>query len=194
MNKLVAVVDIETTGFQNQGGLIVEVGIVGLNLSTGEVVEEFSSLVKEKGFGEKHTKQPYGWIFQNSTLKPEEVDNAPLWESVKPAIQKVFDKYPLGATAYNKRFDFGFLKSRGLKIKELNCIMLKATPIVNLPSNRGFSTPKWPTVEEAWAYFFPSRPYQEAHRALDDAVHEAQIAYAIKLNEKNKVLQENAQQ
>jgi DNA polymerase-3 subunit epsilon len=96
-----------------------------------------------------------------------------------PEIQNVLNKYSLGATAYNKAFDFGFLKSRGLQIKELDCIMLSATPVVNLPPNPGYSTPKWPKVEEAWEYFFPQIEYKEAHRALDDAKHEALIAYEL---------------
>jgi DNA polymerase III epsilon subunit-like protein len=61
--KNIAIVDIETSGFQNEGGLIVEVGIVGLNLETGIVTNEFNAIVKEDSFGEKHSKSPYGWVF-----------------------------------------------------------------------------------------------------------------------------------
>jgi DNA polymerase-3 subunit epsilon len=104
-----------------------------------------------------------------------------------PEIQNVLNKYSLGATAYNKAFDFGFLRSRGLQIKELDCIMLSATPVVNLPPNFGYSTPKWPKVEEAWEYFFPQVEYKEAHRALDDARHEALIAYELYKIEKFKI-------
>lgn len=182
----IAVVDIETTGFQKQGGLIVEVGIVGLNLDDGSIRTEFSSVVREHGFNQKHTRRPYGWIFENSTLTPKEVAQAPLFDDMAEQIQGVLDKYPAGATAYNKAFDFGFLSSRGLSFKELNCIMLKASPIVNLPPNPGFSAPKWPSVEEAWAHFFPNKAYKEKHRALDDALHEARIAYAIHQMTKKK--------
>jgi len=175
----IAVVDIETSGFQGQGGLIVEIGIVGLDLDTGEVTNEFDSIVKEDGFDEKHAESPFGWVFKNSDLKFEDVMKAPALTDLLPEIQAIFDKYPLGATAYNKRFDFGFLGSRGLNIKELSCIMLKATPIVNLPPNSGHGSPKWPKVEEAWDYFFPDVPYKEEHRALDDARHEALIAHEI---------------
>ncbi len=96
-----------------------------------------------------------------------------------PEIQSIFNNYSLGATAFNKQFDFGFLKSRGLLIKELPCIMLSATSLVNLPPNPGYTTPKWPKVEEAWEYFFPNTEYIEAHRALDDARHEALISYEL---------------
>lgn len=177
--KEIAVVDIETSGFQKQGGLIVEIGIVGLNLETGNITNEFDEIVKEDGFGESHSKAPYGWVFQNSDLKYEEVLYADNLISMIPKIQTIFDKYSLGATAFNKQFDFGFLKSRGFKIKELPCIMLSAAPIVDLPPNPGFSDAKWPKVEEAWEYFFPNTAYKEAHRALDDARHEALMAHEL---------------
>ena len=177
--KEIAIVDIETSGFQNQGGLIVEIGIVGLNLDTGEVTNEFDAVVKEPDFGERHTKTPYGWIFKNSDLGYKEVLSANDLTQMISKIQTIFDKFSLGATAFNKQFDFGFLKSRGLKIKELPCIMLSAAPVVDLPPNPGFSDAKWPKVEEAWKYFFPNIVYKETHRALDDARHEALIAYAL---------------
>ena len=175
----IAVVDIETTGFQNQGGLIVEVGVVGLDLETGDINDEFESIVKEEGFGLRHTQEPYGWIFQNSDLKYEDVIEANDFDAVIPEMQGVLERFTLGATAYNKQFDFGFLGSRGLRIKELPCIMLTASPVVNLPPNPGFSDPKWPKVEEAWEHFFPDDKYIEAHRALDDARHEALITHEL---------------
>jgi DNA polymerase-3 subunit epsilon len=177
--KNIAIVDIETSGFQNKGGLIVEVGIVGLNLETGIVTNEFNAIVKEDSFGEKHSKSPYGWVFQNSDLVYDDVLCANNLTSMLPEIQGIFNKYTLGATAFNKQFDFGFLKSRGLRIKELPCIMLTAAPVVNLPPNPGFRDAKWPKVEEAWEYFFPDTKYIEAHRALDDAQHEALIAHEL---------------
>jgi hypothetical protein len=177
--KEIVVVDIETSGFQHQGGLIVEVGIVSLNLNTGLISIEFNEIVKENGFGEKHAKYPYGWIFKNSDLQYTDVLNAIELIKIIPKIQEVFDKYPCGATAFNKQFDFGFLKSRGLRIKELPCIMLSAAPVVGLPPHPGYFDPKWPKVQEAWDFFFPRSEYIEAHRALDDARHEALIAYEL---------------
>lgn len=175
----IAIVDIETTGFQNQGGLIVEVGVVGLDLESGNISDEFDAIVRENEFGAMHRRKPYGWVFQNSDLKYEDVLLARNLTKTLPEIQGVLDKYPLGATAYNKQFDFGFLKSRGLRVKELPCIMLSAAPVVDLPPNPGFFDAKWPKVEEAWKYFFPNAKYKEAHRALDDARHEAQIAHEL---------------
>lgn len=175
----IVVVDIETSGFQPQGGLIVEVGMVSLNLGTGGITDEFNEIVQENGFGEKHARDPFGWIFKNSDLRYEEVLRAGNLLELIHDIQSIFDKYPYGATAYNKQFDFGFLKSRGLRIRELPCIMLSATPVVDLPPNPGYRDPKWPKVQEAWDFFFPDSDYVEAHRALDDARHEAMIAYEL---------------
>ena len=57
--------------------------------------------------------------------------------------------------------------------------MLSASPVVDLPPNPGFSDAKWPTVAEAWEYFFPATGYEEAHRALDDARHEALLVHEL---------------
>ncbi|MEA3285808.1 MAG: hypothetical protein U9Q77_00335 [Candidatus Marinimicrobia bacterium] len=95
-----------------------------MNLETGIITNEYDAIVKENGFGKNHAKKPYGWIFQNSDLKYEDVLLANDLSVILPEVQTILDKYLLGATAFNKQFDFGFLKSRGLNIRELPCIML----------------------------------------------------------------------
>lgn len=175
----IAVVDIETTGFLNQGGLIVEVAIAELDTDNGNTALVFESVVREKAFRITHTRHPFGWIFQHSDLTPADVFAAPLFEDVRPVMQSVLDGYPAGATAFNKDFDFPFLRSRGLVIRDLPCIMKTACPVLNLPSKKGYSTPKWPNVQEAWDFFFRHSGYHEAHRAADDALHEAMILYQL---------------
>lgn len=178
MQNQILVVDIETTGFLNQGGKIVEVGMVLLNLLDGSVTSVYNSVVNEAGFDRNHTRNPYGWIFSNSDLSYDEVANAPGLESEKATIQALFDQYP--ATAFNKSFDFDFLRDRGFRINDLACPMLLATPICKLPAMYGRSGYKWPKVEEAWEHFFgPDTGYVEAHRGLDDAKHEALIVYEL---------------
>lgn len=177
MNTIL-VVDIETTGFLNKGGKIVEIGIVKLDLSTGEITPAYNALVREDGFGPNHTTGAYGWIFSNSDLTYEEVENAPSLESQREEIQVLFDEYY--ATAFNKAFDFDFLRDRGFTIKDLPCPMKVATPICKLPNKFGYNSYKWPTVEEAWEHFFGSQTgYIEAHRGYDDAAHEAEIVYRL---------------
>ena len=178
MSKIL-VLDIETTGFLDQGGSIVEIGIVELCLETGHIDVIFDSLLKENILTAKHREEPMGWIFRNSNLTPEEVRKAPPATEVLTKVQKILDKYPLGCTAYNKQFDFGFLKDRGLKVKALPCPMLLATDICKLPSRHGYDSYKWPSVEEAWEHFFPTIKYDELHRGADDAEHEALIVYEL---------------
>lgn len=185
MNKTILVVDIETTSFLNQGGKIVEIGIVKLDLVTGKITPVYSSLINEPGFDINHTKEPFGWIFKNSDLTFDEIKFAPSLESQREIIQGLFNEFE--ATAYNKEFDFGFLIDRGFKINELSCPMLLSTPIVNLPANSGFKQPKWPKVEEVWKLFFGKTGYVEAHRGLDDAKHEAKIVYELFKRGKFKV-------
>ena len=168
----IVVVDIETTGLKNYKDYIVEIGIVELNLSTGETTVLYDELVKEEGF-DKSCKN--SWVFKNTDLTIKQIMEAsPL--DVK-SIQEIFNQY--FATAFNKKFDFGFLKYRGLKIKELPCPMLISTNICKLKNNyrAGF---KWPKVQEAWDFFFGKETgYVEKHRGCDDAIHEAQIVYRL---------------
>jgi DNA polymerase III subunit epsilon len=167
----IGIVDIETTNFLNAGGNIVEIGIASLDTETGEVEKCFGSLCLEEGFSKKDEN---AWIFSNSDLTLEEVESAPSLESIREDVQNAIDSFD-AVTAFNKRFDFDFLRSRGFKIeKEWPCPMLKATPICKCVSV-GRSSYKWPKVEEAWEFFFPDEPYIEAHRGLDDAMHEAKI-------------------
>lgn len=175
----IAIIDLETTGFLNQKGLIVEIGIASLDLNNGTIKEEFSSLVKEPGFNTAHTKAPYGWIFDNSTLEYEQVKQAPAMHELFDQIQGVINKFPAGITAYNAAFDLPFLKARSFSFKPLPCPMLAATPVVNLPPAGRRNEPKWPKVQEAWNYLFGDTGYIEKHRALDDALHEAKIVYEL---------------
>ena len=174
-SKKVAVVDIETTGFNPLKELILEIGIVELSLLTGETKILFDSFIKEQEFGEKHRD---AWIFSNSDLKFEDIENAPLFDNLKETINEIFNKYPV--TAFNKSFDLGFLKARGINIPiELPCIMLTATNICRIPFPSGGSGYKWPKCQEAWDFFFTDSEYIEKHRAADDAIHEAKILFEL---------------
>lgn len=165
----IAVVDIETTGFLPKG-LILEVGIAELDLETGNTIPIYDKLVKESGFCEDHKDS---WIFKNSDLKFEDIMQADPLDAA--AIQGILNSYQ--ATAFNKRFDFEFFRSRGLKINELDCPMLLSVNVCRLPGK--YRAYKWPTVEEAWKHFFPNEPYSEKHRGVDDALHEAKIVYEL---------------
>ncbi len=167
----VTVIDIETTGLDPLKDLIIEVGIVELSLINGETKILFDSFVKEPEYGEEHRDS---WIFNNSDLKFEDSEDAPLFNDLKKEIDEICNLNP--TTAFNKSFDLGFLKAREIKIPiELPCIMLTATNICRIPFPNGGSKYKWPSCQEAWDFFFPDIDYIEKHRAADDAIHEAKI-------------------
>lgn len=170
-NNKIIVVDIETTGFLNDGGLILEIGIVELDLDTGYTKIIYNELVREDKFGQKHENS---WIFENSDLTYKGMSDAQPIDM--KAIQTIFNKYR--ATAYNKKFDFDFLRSRGFIINELYCPMLFATKVCKIPGYCG--SWKWPKVQEAWDFLFgKDTGYIEEHRGADDALHEANIVYEL---------------
>lgn len=177
MTDKILIVDIETTGFLNQGGKIVEVGIVELNLSNGERKILFDEVCHESGITLEELKN--SWIVKNSDLNVELVKYSENLERKKKRIQKIFNDYPAGATAFNNVFDFGFMENRGFVfVKKLPCPMLLSTDICQLPNTKGVGF-KWPKVEEAHKHFFGDVGYIEKHRGADDAYHEAEIVYEL---------------
>lgn len=170
---IVVICDIETTGFKPKINHIVEIGIAGLHLPTGRIVPLFDSVCQEPGFD---PDQPY-WIYSNSDLTPDTLRNAPMLEELFDEVQWALEQGK-AVTAYNKQFDFRFLRDRSFEIKtEWPCPMHVATPICRIPGKYGRW--RWPNVEEAWEFFFPDVPYKEKHRGYDDAYHEAQIIYKL---------------
>lgn len=174
MQKIL-IIDIETTGFSHTSGKIVEIGIVELDLATGEKQILFDQVCREEEA--THEEIEASWIVQNSTLTTEEILASKFLHTLAPEIQEIISKYEHGATAFNNTFDFGFLESRGFVFpKKLPCPMRLSTGICKIPSPRGF---KWPKVEEAHKHFFGDSGYVEQHRGADDAFHEADIVYEL---------------
>jgi len=176
MSKIL-IIDIETTGFLQQGGKIVEVGIVELDLTNGNRVILFDEVCHEQGITLEEVQK--SWIIQNSDLTVERVKYSELLEKKRARIQKILDDYQLGATAFNNVFDFGFLESRGFVFpKKLPCPMKLSTDICKIPHPNGYGH-KWPKVEEAHKHFFGDVGYIEKHRGADDAYYEAEIVYEL---------------
>jgi len=180
MENKIAVIDIETTGFLNDGGTIVEVAIVELNLDNCETKVLLDYVVHESNITLDKIKD--SWIIKNSDLTIERVRYSINLKYIINIINKIVEQYPI--TAFNRQFDIGFLKDRGVIFKDLYpCPMLELTPIIKLPfksiKTNGSNNYKWPNVEEAYRFFFPNEEYKEKHRACDDALHEAKIIYEL---------------
>ena len=176
MSKIL-ILDIETTGFLNEGGKIVEVGIVELDLENGNKKILFDKVTHEKGITLDEVQN--SWIINNSDLTIDDVRYSTRLDKLKPEIQGIISSYPNGATAFNNKFDFDFLEDRGFYFpKKLACPMLLSTDIVQIPHPKGWGN-KWPKVEEAYDYFFEGNDYVEKHRGADDAFHEADIVYEL---------------
>ena len=175
MSKIL-ILDIETTGFLQSGGKIVEVGIVELNLETSERIILFDEVCHEQGITLEEVEK--SWIIQNSDLTTKMIKYSGSLESKRKRIQQILNDYPIGATAFNNVFDFGFFEDRGFVFpKKLPCPMKISTNICKLPNARGGY--KWPKVEEAHKFFFGNVGYVEKHRGADDAFYEAEIVFEL---------------
>jgi len=173
----ILIIDIETTDFQARNGKIVEVGIVDLNLNTGERKIIFDKVCHERPITREHVEK--SWIVNNSDLNVTDIQRSPQLIHIQAEIQEIINNYPLGATAFNNAFDFGFLESRGFIFpKKLGCPMKLSTDLCRLPKKTGYGW-KWPSVEEAHRYFFGEVGYIEKHRGADDAYFEAEIVYEL---------------
>jgi len=176
--KTILILDIETTGFLNNGGKIVEIGIVELNLEFGEMKIIYDKMCHERPITKKEVEK--AWIIENSDMTVEDVQNSQQLKEQQEEIQEIINRYPLGATAFNNEFDFGFLEDRGFTFpKKLDCPMKLSTNICKLPNKNNKPGYKWPKVEEAHEFFFGEVGYVEAHRGADDALHEAEIVLEL---------------
>lgn len=179
--KEILVIDIETTGFINQGGKIVEVGITALDLDTGNKRLVFDKICHERPITREEVENC--WIIKNSTLTLKDIQQSNQLNQYKEEIQLILNDYPLGCTAYNNKFDFGFMESRGFIFPvKLPCPMILSVDIVKAPwksKPMSSSKYKYPSVQEAWNHFFGDTGYIELHRGGDDSMHEADIIYEL---------------
>lgn len=183
--KEIAIIDLETTGDNFYSDSIIEIGICKLNLNTGEIKPLFDKICCEKG---KDISSD-AWIFNHSNLDYYDVVNAPDISKYRREVQHILNMYPV--TSYPQNFDFTFLTNRGFKIrKKFWDPMKKLQYLLKIPHYNGDY--KWPSIQEAWNYFFPESDYTPNHRALDDAIHEAQIIFAYYKENKKKESEKNS--
>jgi DNA polymerase III alpha subunit (gram-positive type) len=167
--KEICVLDLETTSLDPRDGMIVEIGIVSLDLDTGKKKVVYDEITRE---GDDIPLN--AWVFDNTSLTREMVKNGLDNDVWMPQVQAILDKFPV--VAWNTQFDFSFLDDRLIDYDPLPCPMKTVTEIVGLNGTHGGGY-KWPKFQEAWDYYQPDglrgKYYKETHRALDDAWHEA---------------------
>ncbi|WP_139955734.1 3'-5' exonuclease [Flavicella sediminum] len=172
-NELI-VLDIETTGLSPVNDFILELGIVKLDLDTGEITTLFDAVFKDPKLTAKHRN---AWIFQNGYMELSEVRNANPLSDYEDEIQEILDAYKGKITAWNRSFDSNFLVANGFDLGEdVPCPMKESTKFFKISGTRGY---KWPKAQEAWDVLFPSEHKIEQHRGLDDSIMEAKIIYEL---------------
>ncbi len=166
-----AIVDIETTGFvREKNNSIVEIAIVLCDTVTRKTEILFNNIVRESTLSDYHKNS---WIFKNSDLRFSDVERAQDINTYRVEIQAILDKYKV--TAYNKKFDMGWLASLGFRYKESKCLMETASEYVKVLLDEEISLKE----ENIYRWLMQDRNYVEKHRALPDALDEAQILYKL---------------
>ena len=154
-NKLL-VLDIETTGFNHKDDCILELGIVELDLKTGEIKTLFDEQFQELHLRAKHLN---AWIFENKFMKHEDVRGKKDIKEHASRIQLILDLYKDRVTAWNRPFDIDFLTSRGFDFgKELDDPMRVSTEFFKIPFKNNYKPGfvsadqnyKWASAQEAW--------------------------------------------
>lgn len=170
----VVVVDLETTGLAGWPyDYIVNVGVVGVDLYNGVVVDLYSSNVGYPEAAGWPSRLKDSWIFRNGMMTLQEVINGPAEQSVMMDLQKILRKFP--ATSYNVNFDFGrFLDYKIISTKQLCCLMEAAAQCPLIPKDRKHETGKsYPKLETCYNILCPDDPAdvdgKQKHLGLEDA-------------------------
>lgn len=175
----ILVVDIETANiditkniWDIKNCLICEIGVVNLNLDSGEIKSLFNKTCKDY-----NSPDPESWIFKYTSLTSKMVEESNNFEDFTDELQEIFIRKPVTAWGHNK--DLRILTSfpRYLRTPSTfwdpKCVL---TNFLQIPLDSGGGY-KWPKVTEAFEYFYPNEKWQQTHRANDDAKIEADIIF-----------------
>ena len=174
MPNEIIVLDIETTGLNSNQDLILELGMVKLNLENGDITEIFNQVFKDPKLTAKHRKS---WIFENGFMDIDEIRNALPLTEYADQIQSLMDPFKGRITAWNRDFDSAFLIKNGFDLgPDVLCPMKESVDYFKIEGKYGY---KWPKAQEAWDVLFPETPKEEEHRGLDDSKMEAAIIFEL---------------
>lgn len=188
---------------------ILEIGIASVDLVTGSVKEEYSAIIRQDLADLDHYTRVHGtpWIFEKGLMTREEVINGKEESVVAMEVRDIINQSAV--TAYNVPFDFGKFLYRAEMwdyVREECWIPFDIADLVKANLTRGFSPEELvslisiPGVRgdiyqslarnpdrrvhmwDAFRIYCPHdtmKAYVQSHRAIEDAVCEAQIVKAL---------------
>lgn len=175
----ILVIDIETgvidpkkDPFDIDNNSICEIGVVKLNLDTGDIQTIFNRTCQDN-----HMCSPSSWVFQNTSLTHDEVTASEHIHDLKDVIQDILNKNPV--TSWSHDFDISLLEhpSRSFIIPvKFWDPKITLKNFLKIPQSLGYGY-KWPKVQEAFEYFNPEKRYEQTHRAIQDARMSAEIIF-----------------
>ena len=181
------VLDTETTTTTFRpvpNGHVVEIGIAEVNLEEHTVQPYYSDIltVKKMVKGKKKI-DPEAWVFKNTTLTVEEVENGKDPEEIAIKLADMLKGCEL--TAFNQSFDQLMLKRDLPQLHDAvvwgQDLMLQADNLSSIPRTK--APPCYPNAENTYNHLCKDDPAhingKEEHRALSDAIMEGYILLAL---------------
>ncbi len=183
------VLDTETTGLEGAPkDLVVDVGICKVDLIEGTVEDVYSSVL---GY-ETEDWDDYlrnAWIFQNTDMTLEMVEEAPRALTIIDDVRRILRKQAV--TTFNTGYDLDkFLYKEPCSMRgwfiECKDIMKAATEVCKLPSPYFGGSYKYPKLDYAYAQIVDGDPAEihgkQDHRALSDARMASHLMIAMYRN------------
>ncbi len=164
-------VDLDKDNWDIANCMICEVGIAELDTTTGSIAKVFDEICQEQ-----HGCHPDSWVFNNTDLTYAEVIESDYLSSYKATLQKILDEDGY-VTSWGHDFDLDRLehKIRGFNIpNKFWDPKITLTEFMKIEGPYGY---KWPSVQEVYVHFNPRQIWHQNHRAIDDAVMEAELIY-----------------
>jgi len=165
----IGIIDLNKNKWDLDNCMICDIGIAKLDTITGSISKVFDKICQEK-----QGCSPDSWVFKNTDLSYDDVIDSDYLSSQKATLQQILDEGG-HVTSWGHDFDLARLEHRGFKIpNKFWDPLITLTKYMKIEGPYGY---KWPKVEEAYLHFNPGQICPQNHRAMNDAVIEAEIIY-----------------
>jgi len=168
----IGIIDPSKDNWHLDNCMICELGIAQLDTNTGSISTVFDKICQEE-----QGCSPDSWVFTNTDLSYDDVIDSDYLISHKAAIQQIFDEGGY-VTSWGHDFDLARLEHplRGFIIPNKFWDPLK-TLTKYMKIQDAYGRDKWASVKEAFLFFNPGQISPQNHRAIDDAIMEAELLY-----------------